>query len=552
MNDERLLELAKALQDALAPQIRRSESARRAARLLGEWLLEQCRDADAAQSAPATAPADVSSAAGEPTASTLPPDRTESAGAGMKAGIPEAAEAPSTSERTTSRAIVPLKIGDASVLLPVEGTTEELGRARQANPQTWQDEKDSGVSTGIDLSMVERRCRLKAESCRLFIERRAAAFDPIAEPLMVSKMNEMIASARALPNCFLWVFWKEREQPDDKDLRTIARCYEALADAVALTRKVLDAEDETTDSDLNVALQLLAETDSALLVALGTSWLTAADVDQDEVHTWLRDTTWRRGIYLERFMKISDPADPGLIDEVIEDVARQRQRLGLRIEMRDRANAGFRRIRYHAEQWRRHGDYSDGHDLRRIVEAIGDLGALDVPTSDSRYVEAIGRDVALNFRGEVTAEAAEVLAAVLERTRPATVVEVERAAPETAARWSDRILQVRTMLSGRQVVIVGGEPRAEAMDRIKDAFELAGVNWVRLTEHGSGDAMRAPIARPETALVIVLVKLTGHLHAEEAGGSARAAGKPCVFLPAGYNPEQIAHAVLEQVSRQLA
>jgi hypothetical protein len=117
---------------------------------------------------------------------------------------------------------------------------------------------------------------------------------------------------------------------------------------------------------------------------------------------------------------------------------------------------------------------------------------------------------------------------------------------------SERVAEVRGMLAGRRVVVIGGEARPEAVARIEEAFALAACDWVRLNEHGSGRAMAAPIAQPDTALVLVLIKLTGHLHADEAREYARAAGKPLVVLKAGYNPEQIAQAVLEQAALALA
>jgi len=52
--------------------------------------------------------------------------------------------------------------------------------------------------------------------------------------------------------------------------------------------------------------------------------------------------------------------------------------------------------------------------------------------------------------------------------------------------------------------------------------------------------------------VVILVKLCGHHHVDEARTWARACGKAFVMLPAGYNPEQIATQVLEQASGRLA
>lgn len=63
--------------------------------------------------------------------------------------------------------------------------------------------------------------------------------------------------------------------------------------------------------------------------------------------------------------------------------------------------------------------------------------------------------------------------------------------------------------------------------------------------------MRAPIHRPETRLVIVLIRFAGHLHAEEARQHTADANKPCILLPAGYNPEQIAEHVITKAADRL-
>ena len=99
--------------------------------------------------------------------------------------------------------------------------------------------------------------------------------------------------------------------------------------------------------------------------------------------------------------------------------------------------------------------------------------------------------------------------------------------------------------------LLGGERNAEAVQRLTQAFELKDAEWVELTEHGPGTPMRAPIYRPETAVVIVIIKLTGHLHAEEARDYSSGAGKPCVMLSGGYNPERVAAEIMEQASSRL-
>lgn len=126
----------------------------------------------------------------------------------------------------------------------------------------------------------------------------------------------------------------------------------------------------------------------------------------------------------------------------------------------------------------------------------------------------------------------------------------ERASAEQRE-WSNSVLSVRGLLRGKRMVIIGGERNAEAVQRLMQAFELKDAEWVELTEHGPGTPMRAPIHRPDTGVVVVIIKLTGHLHAEEAREYANAAGKPCVLLSGGYNPERVAAEIAEQASARL-
>jgi len=51
--------------------------------------------------------------------------------------------------------------------------------------------------------------------------------------------------------------------------------------------------------------------------------------------------------------------------------------------------------------------------------------------------------------------------------------------------------------------------------------------------------------------VIVLARLTGHHHADEARDYAREADVPVVTMPGGYNPEQVAEQVLQQAGDRL-
>lgn len=541
MTEAETSELLAAVRELIEPHLKRSEPLRRVARLIGQMLIEESRRAQE----PSAAPGDAAPASGHP------------APAHPRAGAPRADSAPAGSDPDPVAAVVPLSLGEATVAVPVQGTPDEITQARvavQTEPDRAPHQQTGGHeatdTSEVDLDIVEQRCRLKAESCRLFIDRRAAEGDPIAERPLVDRVDALLERARALPDCFLWVLFRERGQPDDSTLRAIGRCYDALAGAAGLAHRIEEIGDRVRDDHLLDVMQLLAEASSALRVALEATWLTLPDIDQDQVHEWIRREGSRRQIYVPRFMRNDDPADPA----DAEGVMRQADELGAEIDehaarMKEIEEA-FKTVGYHLRRIDQ-SEEREPHDVQRIAEAVSTLLDLGVPPTDRRFRRAFDAQTAASFPDDVPAPLASVLQRVVEWHEARAAAEPEPVA-QSPREWSEQVRQVRELLHGRAVVIVGGEPRNEAKNRIREAFDLAEITWVRLTEHGTGKPMQAPISREDTALVLVLVKLVGTLHADEAMTYARAAGNPFVLLKAGYNPEQIAESVLRQASDQLA
>lgn len=444
---------------------------------------------------------------------------------------------------------VPLVIGGSTVEVAVRGDGASIMAARASVPRP-ETPPPADAPAPIDLALITARTTLKADACRLAIRRRAAAGDAAAEQAVLEVMNQQIAKAKSMTECFLWSFWPHEIQPPDDRLTTIADCYEALSSAADLCHRMTDGNAPPRSPDeLTEAFALMAEASSALRVSLGWSWLRSDDVDQEESHLWLRHETEVRGIFVPRFMRLSDPADPADARSVTERVAQARAGLDRHAARTRQIEAGLNRLRYHAKRFPspdRPDARADTHDARRVNETMDELTqSIGLAATHPRIREALTGITGAAFPDD-TPPGAPVLAAL----NAATAGSASGANNQPRA-WSDRVAALRPMLSGGSAVIIGGEPRADAIERIKDAFGLSEVVWVELSEHGTGQPMRAPIARPETLLVIVIIKLAGHLHAEEARACAREADKPCVLLTAGYNPEQIAGAIEDQALDRL-
>lgn len=518
-------ELLDALQAALRPHLERSEPLRVLARLLGQFLIDEARRSEQAATSRIT--------------EVLTPTVVPVVG-------------PITPVRTGPAALVPLKIGDTTVHVPVQGTTSEIGRARAAAAQIADDDAFSQATSdhSLNLSLIEQRCRLKAESCRLYIERRSAEGDPMREPLVLERMRDMIARGKALPTCFLWVFWREETQPDDNTLMTIASCYEALASAASLAHKLDERGERTDPADLANVFQLLAEANSALRVSLEATWLRRPDIDQDDAHLWLRRETANRRILVSRFMRLDDPADPARAPELISEVRDLEARIMGRLDHSKKIAGFLQKVRYHGDLLVREADQPNPHHARQIETAVESLTPLGVPPHDSRVTSLLTPGILAAWPSDHVP--AETLSAAIAAARNAHTTSDDEDSPPSRS-WSPRVAQARALIDRRGMVIVGGEPRTEAIVRLADAFEIdeSEITWVHLGEHSSAAPLRAPIMHPRTCLVLVLIKLTGHQHAEEANRYAREAGKPCVYLKAGYNPEQVAEAIMTQAAEQL-
>lgn len=553
MNEHELLELVKSLREVIGPALGRSPALRRAVGLIGKWLIEESERSGGV--GVESGQLIVESGQGE---SGGPPQRVNSgrkAEGGGESGQRKAdsghegvAPALVVAKEAGSRGIVSLRIGDAVVPLSVAGTTEEIGRARASAEasasepgldETWVDRPRE-----LDLELIEARCRLKARSCELYVARnRLEPGDEESKRTLYDAVGDVLRQAKATAECFLWVLWREREQPSDEVVSRIALCYRALAEAVSVMRRVDEVGERAGDGAVATAMQLLAEADSSLRVALEETWLTAPDRDQDETHLWLRrETAWRR-VFLTRHMTISDPGDPGRAAAVIEEAAALAAHVAKRVASSKGVESALTKLRYHVGKA---AADPEEYQFEKIADALESLAAMGVSARDRRVVEALPAAIASAMPERLLGRAA-----VRDAVAGALKVPAAKEAETKERVWSARVAEARALVEGRVLVMVGGEPRNDAIERLKKAFGLLRVDWVHLTEHGSSEGLRGPISRAESAAVLVLIKLTGHLHAEEAQRYARAAGKPWVYLTAGYNPEQVAEALLQQAGERL-
>ncbi len=455
----------------------------------------------------------------------------------------------------TPRATMTLRLGDALRAVPVVDAPQDQEAPWPLPAQTpARRPTEPGASTAPpapDLTLIARRARLKAECCRWAIKRRKrVAEDAPFETAIKPTDDELLERARTLPRCRVWPLDPYLTLPDDETLEQIAAVYENLASAAELAQEIVAHDDPDTEIDYRPeAYALLAEAQSALRVQMEQLGL-PRDTDQDETYHWLNRRTSEDRIYVPRYMRRADRADPAQwldLQQRIEQLRAQRETQ--RRELRQRRNL-LNKARYHARLLASGRTTNPEHDWQRIAESIDALVAGGMAPSNTEL-----RDLVLPIFDDVPE--------ALEDHGPAGFVQVLREIDRYLASQrrtagtrqppapSDEVRRVAELLRGKVVVLIGGERQPEAVERLKRDFELVELRWISTSPHQPLDNFEPQVARPEVAVVLLMIRWTSHSMGQIHEMCAKY-GKPFVRLPGGYGTNQIAHRILEQVGRELA
>jgi hypothetical protein len=525
MSDPNLQALVEALARLVRTRLAESAEVRDVARCLGTWLLDEVQRASS----------DIDRPRAEPEAAQPAP--LDEAPAQREATTTESApptEEPAPPQPTTT---IPLRLGDAALQIAVPGATVPNPAPQIVRPNREDWTAFAERARPLDLALIERRSRLKADGAAHALRQPPTFASSGERDAWRWRMDELIWEAKSLDSCFLWMFYRPWPRVPDEILRSVEAAYRAHAEAARLVLR-LDEMEEHRSEGIREAFLMLAEANSALRVALFDTPLPGEDDDQRQAHFWLRQETASRSIYVGRHMSVDDPADPERCPALLEQIAEQHRRLDTRSEHEKEERRLLSKLKYHGKLLVQNEDDRD-EQAGRIEVLLDEAWRRPMRQRTSRIEEALGP------------EACALLAArglLADRAPSAGGERAVEGGGEQRRAWSESVERARSVLRGTAIVVVGGERYPDAMERMREAFEVSEVLWTELREHASSLPLRAPIARPETSVVFVIIKLAGHAHTEDARRYAAAAGKPCVLLTGGYNPEAMAHAMLEQTS----
>jgi hypothetical protein len=389
------------------------------------------------------------------------------------------------------------------------------------------------------LATIAARCRLKAEACRLAARRAGGSDERDAYAALVGQAGE-------LPDCFLWMLDGSNSAEPAPAWADLAGAFGAAADAADMLRLWWELPEAHRGRAAGEVLHMGAEAQAVLFAAVAGVRRAKPDVDQIHLFVTIREEAARLHVFITRYLKREDRADPAAGPDVTRRVRE------LLAPMRQVADLGKNRhkvignLRHKARLLR--GDPT-GHadEWPRVAELLDELVAGGLPPSNAEV-----RDILLPVldlfpdelplspnAGRVLREVDRFLA-----TRPGRAeARVEEAPGEDVA-------EVRRLLAGRRVVLIGGQLRPASRAALVEAFGLDDLQWVATVDHESVSVFEAPIARPEVAVVLLAIRWSSHSYGDVRAFCDRF-GKLLVRLPGGYNPNQVAHQILTQVGHRL-
>lgn len=255
------------------------------------------------------------------------------------------------------------------------------GDAQDESRESSQDARAKRITSR--LTTVVTRARWKAAACRLSLDKRARAAGhedaPSGDDAAIEQRETSLrARIATLPDTSSWMldlpFGRRLSEPDallvDDDqaarLAQVADCYDTLATGAEIAIQ-LDEAGAFRRSPPPAFLYLLAEAQSALLQSLSDA-PTRSDSDQRDVFLWLKDQTTRYRIYVDRYMRLDDPADPTGSTELVERMRRASREILDKAKQRRERSQLLSKVRYHVGKLEHQLLESEMESLRHALE----------------------------------------------------------------------------------------------------------------------------------------------------------------------------------------
>lgn len=409
-----------------------------------------------------------------------------------------------------------------------EGSSSTLAE-KILTPRPGPSREESAIRPArkVELSVVVRRARWKAAACRLAIEKRGVDDEEVRQ-----QEENLRGQRNSLEDCWAWMLDETRALPEDQLLKDVAQCYDtlALAAETALNLQGAGMLEPKPPAEL---LYLLAEAQSGLLSGLHKCDL-RGDSDQRDLFLWLKDQTTLHRIYVDRHMRLDDPADStGAAD------------------LAERLDALFERFTQHAERGKARTKF-----LNKVRYHLGKVGGAEVPSdADLTGVEAACAEWLEAGLPPDDAELGDMVKQVTSGaslTGRATSLVLDASCGAQEDRPPRDVLgECQALLEGSHALFLGSEEQAARVAQLDGELGLSGTRFVPLDlEDDALARAEQELGKKESDIVLIAYRLP----AEDYSAFKELCMQlecPFVRLPGEVSGTHVAQQVLRQVGWRL-
>jgi hypothetical protein len=269
------------------------------------------------------------------------------------------------------------------------------------------------------------------------------------------------------------------------------------------------------------------------------------DTEQQSIYEWLRRTATENGIFIERHLRADDPADPNNSADIRNRIQAVREACRKSLNRRRQRTDRVKRLRYHTK--RLVSGRGTDHDWQTVAQVADQLVGDGVPPSNREIRDAVLPliDIAPGSDGFPLA-----FRLVLREAQKYRAEQEVQLPSQDEVTPTDEVRAVRKVMEGTSLVIIGGDCRDHAQDRIKEAFALKEVDWVKSRAHQSVERFRPHIMRDDVKVVLLMIRWASH-DWRDIKQLCDGHGKLFVRLPGGYGLNQVAGQIMAQCGRLL-
>lgn len=393
----------------------------------------------------------------------------------------------------------------------------------------------------VDLELIVKRARWKATACRWSVERPTLTRDQSNAARVRERDDALRIQHLTLDDCFAWMLEPSRRTADPATLSRVADCYDNVA-LSAETILRLAGKGALEPSPPASLLYLLAEAQSALLRAVDQVGL-RGDSDQRDLFLWLKDQTTRHRIYVDRHMRLDDPADHDGAADLRERIERAAESILERDRLRRLRADLAKKIRYHAGRVRS----AQGRPEDEMA-ALGEAARtwIDAGFAPSEAVLDELRAVRDAIPGALPESAARMIESSARRA-PATVTVPE---PKVDADDPEVMSRASSLLAGRVATVFIDPQMGQGRIPLEEWFELRSVRWVALSPDEAEQQLEAEIRREDVDVVLIAVRLSATIYSTFRR-LCQEHRTPFVRLAGNQGPQDVALRVLRQVGGRL-